>query len=90
MKTESMGTINKPVCDEKGHVEPWVKGKDRVDHDRWDRMDAFQQYNVKHGNCQKADNSLWADADEKRKLATDDELREWTEELAVFVYPVRT
>ena len=74
MKTESMGTINKPVCDEKSHVEPWVKSKDRVEH----------------GNCQKADNSLWADADEKVKLATDDELREWTEELGVFVYPVRT
>ncbi len=80
------------MSDEKRHADlsRRVKSKERVDYDRWDRIDSFQQYNVKHGNCQKADNSLWADADEKRKLATDDELREWTEELAVFVYPVRT
>ena len=79
------------MSDEKSHAEPSrrVKSKDRVDHDRWDRMDAFQQYNVKYGNCKKADNSLWADADEERKVATDDELREWREEIAVYVYPVR-
>ena len=37
---------------------------------RW-IMDACEQHNVKHGNCQKTDNPLWADAEEKRKLTTD-------------------
>jgi hypothetical protein len=64
------------------------KSKGKVEHDKWDRIDHFEQYNAKQQNF--GEFSQLADTRAHIALATEDDLRGWKQDLDVIENPVRT
>ena len=64
------------------------KSKGKVEHDKWDRIDHFEQYNAKQQNGPKSIFSLRAR--NNVAVATEDDLRGWKQDLEVVAKPVRT